>query len=170
MFGEAMTKFKTLILACLQLIVVVTLWLVVYVESWLTRLMTYLACLPGPLLSPQSLSVLSKIVDSRQKDGDNNDTSDLSQPQTDRESDIQDILKVLDKRNNHHLKGDRIVFENTTAGLGVVADHADLHLYSDRRPTRSDNFKRIENVLRAMSPAALRRTGENARNTMRIYS
>ena len=169
-----MTKFKTLILVVLQYIVVSWLWVVTCIEQVLTSLMGFIAKALF-VMSPVAISILMDVAGKHSqaialREDCPVDTPDLSQPQTDRDSDIQDILMVLDKRNNHHLKGDRIVFENTTTGLEVVADHADLHLYSVQHPTRSDNFTIIENVLRAMSPADLRRTGENARKTMQIYS
>jgi hypothetical protein len=83
---------------------------------------------------------------------------------------VKIVLTVLDKQNNYCLNRNRKVFEDTETGRNVVAGHPDRHLYSVLRPTRSENLTRIENVLRAMSPAALRRVGENARKTMRIYS
>ena len=146
-----MSQIKTLFIVCLQFIVVVTLWVVVYIESTLTRSMMYLSGLTGSLLSPRSSSVLEKIVDGRQK----------GRPKKTDEEIVNNVLGLLDRTDNDSdLNNDREVFENTEDGRRVRAEHSDRHLYAILRPTRSENLKRIENVLQAMSPDALQRIRE----------
>jgi hypothetical protein len=69
---------------------------------------------------------------------------------------VTDLLMLLDRTDNDvQLNNDRKVFENTEEGSRVRADHPDRHLYAILQPTRKENLKRIENVLRSMSPDAL---------------
>jgi len=169
-----MTKFKTLIMVVLQYIVVTLLWLAVIIEHGLTLLLERLVR-PLPVMSPLALSILKDVAGRHKqarclRKSSSADTHDPPLCNSLIDEDIKVILTVLDKQDSYRLNRDRKVFENIETGRQVVADHPDRHLYSVLRPTRQENLRRIENVLRAMSPAALRRVGENARRTMRIYS
>lgn len=154
---------KNILLTLAQVPVVLMLSVVAYIELSLTKLLGYLA---NPFLSPKPQAILKRIVDSRPLA----DTYEEYRPTNTiyTNKGIEDILFVFDKRNNYQLNGDRKVFENTEAGQRVKAGHPNRHLYAVLCPTRSENLKRIKNVLQAMSPAELRRIHNNAERHKRF--
>jgi len=144
-----MSKIRTLITVCLQLLVATTLLLVVHIELGLNRLLRYLV---NPLLSPRAITILKRIVMARDA---------ATCPEKMKDDFIKDLLCLLDRTDNdYQLNKDRVVFENTEEGRRIRAEHHDRHLYAILRPTRKENIQRIENVLWSMSPEDLQQMHE----------
>ena len=159
-----MRKIRYLFVAILQLLVVCLPWLVVMVE----RLLTYLlGALYVSMSSPRSMKILQRVVESRANETRQGEVHEGDTTETDRA--IKDVLYVLDKRNNRLLNIDRETFEDTATGRKIVAQHPDRHLYSVLRPTRSENMRRIENALRAMTPYDLKHVHRCASKHMQFY-
>jgi hypothetical protein len=160
-----MKKIKYLLIALLQFLVVCILWLVVMAEGLLTNALESLYI---NMSSPRSLKVLKKIVEGRTEAN-----VQESRPHTDNTTEtnqaVKDILYILDKRANYLLNIDRKTFEDTVTGRKIVLQHQHSHDYVVLRPTRSENMRRIENVLRAMTPYDLKRVHRNAIKDMQYF-
>ena len=123
------------------------LLVVVHIELSLTKLLDYLA---NPLLSPRAFTLLRRIIKAREA------AAGLKKM---KDSYLANILILLDRTSNdYELKEICNFFENTDTGRNVKANYTDRHLYAVLQPSRSEILKRIENVLKAMSPADLRRS------------
>lgn len=131
--------FKNFVLTCLQLPLVFLRLIVACLDYLLVR---SLIALGNPLSWPIDTAIQVKY--------DNEGTN------------IKSVLNLLSIQSDRVLDSDRKFLERTTAGRQAVKTNSDRQLYAVLKPTRAENLRRIENVLKEMDSTTLCRVLHNA--------
>ena len=136
---------KNVILTFLQLSVCTALLLVALAEYLLTKC---LLLLENPLSHP-----LADKAKARTKEvAANQDKQIREAKKIIKRVEYRAFLATIMRLGDDRVDAARESLEALGIGHAVVAEHPDRHLYAILKPTRRENLRRIQNVMRALDP------------------